>query len=257
MAEFTDYRRKAEQKGVEEHRKFINEQMLQAREAADAAQRSQHLANALAANGMLLRGLEVGFITGELNYRAIKETSQGIQKTRAFRSLMADRGEQLAQNGSVDALVRDLQARDRELSQGEQPSRRAIEVIHGIQAKARARTAQPRDYATLVAVHRLSSWKGKELAPDGKMVEVVRRDMNRQLDGAMLGEETEKVLKDPDFKYIMEHEKLESLNINALRANGAALEQYPKRAEQLRQREAEQVRDSPAAPQKAGGGPAR
>lgn len=257
MADFTDYRREVEQKGVEEHRKFINEQMAQARETADAAQRSQHLANAVAANGMLLRGMEVGFITGELNYRAINEISQGIQKTRAFRSLMADRGEQLAQSGSVDTLVRDLQARDRELSAGEQPSRQAIEVIRGIQAKARARTAQPRDYATLVAVHRLSSWKGKALAPDGKMVEVVRRDVNRQLDGKMLGEETEKVLKDPDFKYIMEHERPESLNINVLRSNGIALEQYPKRAEQLRQREAEQARASPETQQKTEEGPAR
>ena len=231
--------------------------MTQARDTADAAQRSQHLANAVAANGMLLRGMEVGFITGELNYRAINEISQGIQKTRAFRSLMADRGEQLAQSGSVDALVRDLQARDRELSAGEQPSRQAIEVIRGIQAKARARTAQPRDYAALVAVHRLSSWKDKALAPDGKMVEVVRRDVNRQLDGKMLGEETEKVLKDPDFRYIMEHERLESLNINVLRSNGVALEQYPKRAEQLRQREAEQARASPETQQKTEEGPAR
>ena len=257
MADFTDYRRKTEQKGIEEHRKFIHEQMSQARETPDAAQRSRHLANAVAANGMLLRGMEVGFITGELNYRAISEISQGIQKTSAFRSLMADRGEQLAQTGSVDALVRDLQARDRELSKGEQPSRRAIEVIHGVQAKARARTAQPRDYATLVAVHRLSSWKGKALAPDGKMVEVVRRDVNRQLDGTMLGEETEKVLKDPDFRYLMEHEKPESLNITALRGNGAALEQYAKRAEQLRRRETEQARDSPTAPQKTEQGPVR
>ena len=257
MADFTDYRREVEQKGVEEHRKFINEQMTQARDTADAAQRSQHLANAVAANGMLLRGMEVGFITGELNYRAINEISQGIQKTRAFRSLMADRGEQLAQSSSVDALVRDLQTRDRELSAGEQPSRQAIEVIRGIQAKARARTAQPRDYATLVAVHRLSSWKGKALAPDGKMVEVVRRDVNRQLDGKMLSEETEKVLKDPDFKYIMEHERPESLNINVLRSNGIALEQYPKRAEQLRQREAEQARASPETQQKTEEGPAR
>ena len=257
MADFTDYRREVEQKGVEEHRKFINEQMTQARDTPDAAQRSQHLANAVAANGMLLRGMEVGFITGELNYRAINEISQGIQKTRAFRSLMADRGEQLAQSGNVDALVRDLQAEDRELSEGEQPSRQAIEIVRGIQAKARARTAQPRDYAALAAVHRLSSWKGKALAPDGKMVEVVRRDVNRQLDGTMLGEETEKVLKDPDFRYIMEHEKPESLNITALRGNGAALEQYAKRAEQLRQRETEQARDSPTAPQKTEQGPVR
>ena len=257
MADFTDYRREVEQKGVEEHRKFINEQMTQARDTADAAQRSQHLANAVAANGMLLRGMEVGFITGELNYRAINEISQGIQKTRAFRSLMADRGEQLAQTGSVDTLVHDLQERDRELSAGEQPSRQAIKVIRGVQAKARARTAQPRDYAALVAVHRLSSWKGKALAPDGKMVEVVRRDVNRQLDGKMLGEETDKVLKDPDFKYIMEHERPESLNINVLRSNGIALEQYPKRAEQLRQREAEQARASPETQQKTEEGPAR
>ena len=257
MADFTDYRREVEQKGVEEHRKFINEQMTQARDTPDAAQRSQHLANAVAANGMLLRGMEVGFITGELNYRAINEISQGIQKTQAFRSLMEDRGEQLAQSGSVDTLVRDLQARDRELSAGEQPSRQAIEVIRGIQAKARARTAQPRDYATLVAVHRLSSWKGKALAPDGKMVEVVRRDLNRELDGATLSEETEKVLKDPDFQYIMEHEKPESLNINALRGNGVALEQYAKRAGQLRQREAQQAKAAPDARQKGNEGPAR
>ena len=257
MADFTDYRKKVEQQGVEEHRKFINEQMAKARDAPDAAQRSRHLANAVAANGMLLRGMEVGFITGELNYRAIKEISQGIQKTRAFRSLMAERGEQLAQSGNVDALVRDLQAEDRELSEGEQPSRQAIEIVRGIQAKARARTAQPRDYAALAAVHRLSSWKGKALAPDGKMVEVVRRDLNRELDGATLSEETEKVLKDPDFQYIMEHEKPESLNINALRGNGVALEQYAKRAGQLRQREAQQAKAAPDARQKGNEGPAR
>ena len=67
MADFTDYRRKVEQQGVEEHRKFINEQMEQARVAPDAAQRSRHPANAVAAGGLLLRGMEVGFITGELN----------------------------------------------------------------------------------------------------------------------------------------------------------------------------------------------
>ena len=256
--DFSNYRQNIERQSIAAHREFIDAQMAQAREAVDDAQRSGSLANVIAANGMLLRGMEVGFITGEPDYQAIREIAEGIQATRAFRNLMADGGgERLAKNGSVDALVRDLQARDRELSAGEQPSRQAIEVIRGIQAKARARTAQPRDYATLVAVHRLSSWKGKALAPDGKMVEVVRRDVNRQLDGKMLGEETEKVLKDPDFKYIMEHERPESLNINVLRSNGIALEQYPKRAEQLRQREAEQARASPETQQKTEEGPAR
>ena len=124
-----------------------------------------------------------------------------------------------------------LQDRDRKLSAQELPSRPAIEVIRGIQAKVRARTAQERDYATLAAAHRLSSWQGKETAPDGKLVDVVRRDLNRQLEGEALSGETERVLKDPDFQYLMKHEKRESLSVSALRLNGAALGQYAKRTE--------------------------
>ena len=84
----TDYQKKIEQKGITEYRGYIDEQMSQAREALDAEKRSQHLANAVAANGMLLRGLAVGFVTGELNYKAIQEISRGLQNTQAFQSLM-------------------------------------------------------------------------------------------------------------------------------------------------------------------------
>jgi len=239
----TDYQKKIEQKGITEYRGYIDEQMSQAREALDAEKRSQHLANAVAANGMLLRGLAVGFVTGELNYKAIQEISRGLQNTQAFQSLMKDSGEQLAQNGTVETLVRSLQKRDRELAEA-QPSRPAIEVIQGIQAKVRAGTVQPRDYATLVAAHRLSSWKGKAAAPDGKMVDVVRRDVNRRLDGRLLSEETERIMADKDFQYLMKHEPKESLGVNALRLNGAALEQYAKRANQLRAREQEKQKAS-------------
>lgn len=226
--------------------------MSRASETANAEKRSQHLANAVAANGMLLRGLAVGFVTGELNYKAIQEISHGLQNTRAFQSLMKDRGEQLAQNGSVESLVQDLQDRDRQLSEA-MPSRPAIEVIRGIQAKVRASTAQPRDYATLVAAHRLSSWKGKAAAPDGKMVDVVRRDINRQLDGRLLSEEAERVMADKDFQYLMKHEPKESLSVNALRLNGAALEQYPKRAKQLRAREQEKQMAEDGGPERSPG----
>ena len=245
VTDVSNYRSHIEQKGIEEHRSYINTQMQQARETRDPAQRSRCLSNAIAANGMLLRGMEVGFITAEPNYKAIQDISQGIQTTRAFRSLMEDCGERLAQNGSVDALVRDLQERDRQLAENELPSRPAIEVIHGIQAKVRAQTAQPRDFAMLVATHRLSSWRGKTRAPDGKVLDVVRRDLSRQLDGRTLGEEAERVMQDPDFRYVMRHEKKENLYLSALRVNGTALEQYPRRAEQLRAREAEKSNAPP------------
>ena len=135
-----DYQEQIEQQGIQEYRSYIQEQMSQAREAADAELRSQHLANALAANGMLLRGLDVGFVTGELNYKAIREVAQGLRSTRAFQSLMQDSGERLAKSGSVETLVRDLQDRDRELSEA-QPSHTAGEVIRGVQAKVRAHRA--------------------------------------------------------------------------------------------------------------------
>ena len=234
-----DYQSRAEQQGIDAHRKYIDARMASARETSDGAERSRCLADAVAANGMLLRGMEVGFVTGEPNYKAIQEISTGIQSTRAFRSLMADSGEHLAQNGSVDALVNALRDRDRALSEREPPSRGAIDVIRGVQAKVRARTAQPRDYAMLVAANRLSSARSAERAPDGRTVETVRRDLNRQLDGTLLKTETERVLKDPDFHYLMKHEKPESLYVNALRANGAAFEKYADRAEQLRAREPE------------------
>ncbi len=255
VTQFSDYRSRIERKGIEEHRKYIEAQMARAKETADAAERSRCLANAVAANGLLLRGMDVGFITERLNHQAVNEISNGIQTSEAFRSLMESSGEALAANGNVDALVRDLQDRDRSLSRAEAPSRAAIDVIRDVQVKARARTAQPRDYATLVAAHRLSSWEGQARAPDGKMVDVVRRDLNRELDGKALDEETERVLSDPDFKYVMRHERKESLNLNALRADGIALGQYPKRAEQLRARETELGGEAPAAPEKVSNGP--
>lgn len=240
--------------------------MRQARDAPDDAQRSRCLANAVAANGMLLRGMEAGFITGELNHQVIREISEGIRNTRAFQSLMSDgSGERLAKNGSVDALLRDIQERDRELSKEELPTRSANDVIRGVQAKVRARTAQPRDFAMLVAAHRMSTWRGKGPAPDGKMVDIVRRDLNKRLDGRMLSEETNRVMEDPDFRYVMGHEKQENLYINALRFKGNAFEQYPRRAEKLRSLEAERnktgqrvpERTGPAAPQKKELGPVR
>ena len=267
VTDFTDYRQKAEQQAIAEHRRFINEQMEQAR--AVSGERSRSLANAIAANGLMLRGMEVGFVTGELNYQAIREISEGIEKTRAFQSLMADgSGERLAQNGSVDALVRDLLARDRELSDAEPPTRPAVDVMRGIEAKVRARTAQPRDFATLAAAHRMTTWRGKGPAPDGKIIDLERHDINKPLDGKMLREETDRVMADPDFQYLIEHEKPESLYINALRFHGMAFEQYPQRAEKLRALETERSKDTeksagaakpkePAAPQRNEQGPAR
>ena len=265
VTDFTNYRQKVEQKGIAEHRKYINAQMAQARDAPDDARRSRSLANVIAANGLLLRGMDVGFVTGELNHQAIREISDGIQNTRAFQSLMADgSGERLAQNGSVDALVRDLQARDRELSEADPPTRPAIDIMRGVEAKVRARTAQPQDFATLAAAHRMTTWRGKGPAPDGKIIDLVRHDINRPLDGKMLREETDRVMADPDFQYLMGHEKPEALYINALRFHGMAFEQYPKRAEALREREAQRNKDAaepartePAAPQKKEQGPAR
>ena len=255
--QFSDYRNRIERKSIEEYRKYIEAQMARARETADAAERFRCLANAVAANGLLLRGMDVGFITGKLNHQAIAEISNGIQTSEAFRSLMESSGEELAANGNVDALVRDLQDRDRALSRAKAPSRAAIDVIRDVQIKVQARMAQPRDYATLVAAHRLSSWEGRARAPDGKMLNVVRRDLNRELDGRALGEETERVLADPDFKYVMRRERKESLYLNALRADGIALGQYPKRAEQLRARETQRGEEVPAVPERVSNGPAR
>lgn len=263
-AKESDYRSRIEQKGIEEHRRYIDTQMELARTTSDDAQRSECLANAVAANGMLLRGMSVGFVTGEPNYKTINTISAEIQSARAFRSLMADgSGERLAKNGSVDAILREMQKRDRTLAEETTPSRTAIDVIRGVQLKARARTAQPRDYAMLAAAHRLSSRRGKARAPDGKLVDVVRRDMNRMIDGGLLNEETERVLNDPDFQYVMKHEKPETLYVNALRTNGTAFEQYPQRAERLRslEKQAEQSAQAPEAPQQPPqpnrGGPAR
>ena len=42
-----DYQEQIEQQGIQEYRSYIQEQMSQAREAADAELRSQHLANTL------------------------------------------------------------------------------------------------------------------------------------------------------------------------------------------------------------------
>ena len=247
---FTDYRNKIEQKAIEEHRSYINAQMAFSSSAPDDAQRSRHLANAIAANGMLLRGMDIGFVTGELNYQAISDLSAGIETLPAIRSLMEDgSGERLAQGGSVDALLRELHERERALSENEMQSRSASDVIRDVQVKARARTAEPRDYAMLAAAHRMSSWKGRTRAPDGKMVDVVRCDMNRRLDGRTLVEETDRVLADPDFQYLMKHEKKEILDLNALRINGTALAQYAKRVKQMKSREEER---STAEPAKAG-----
>ena len=265
VTDFTSYRQKVELEGINNHRNYINEQMALSRAATDDAQRSHSLANVIAANGLMLRGMDVGFITGELDYQAIREISEGIQNTRAFRSLMADgSGERLAKNGSVDALVRDLQERDRELSEAEPPTRPAIDVMRGIEAKVRARTAQPRDFAMLAAAHRMTTWRGKGRAPDGKIIDHESHDINRPLDGKMLREETDRVMADPDFQYLMGHERQESLYLNALRFHGMALEQYPQRANQLRAREAERTGAAPerseaenAAPQKGEQGPAR
>ena len=262
---FTNYRQELEQQGIANHRKYINDQMALARDAPDDARRSRSLANVIAANGLLLRGMAVGFVTGELNYQAIREISEGIEKTRAFQSLMADgSGERLAKNGSVDALVRGLQEREHKLSEAELPTRPAIDVMRGIEAKVRARTAQPRDFAMLAAAHRMTTWRGKGPAPDGKLVDQVRHDFEKPLDGQMLREETDRVMADPDFQYLMGHERQESLYLNALRFHGMALEQYPQRANQLRAREAERTGAAPeqtsaenAAPQKGEQGPAR
>ena len=248
VSNISDYQKKIANESIQGHRDFIQTQLTKARAATDAAERSACLANVIAANGLLLRGMELGFISGKPNFKAISDISRGIQATDSFQSLMEDSGERLAREGNVDGLVLALQDRDRKLSAQELPSRPAIEVIRGIQAKVRARTAQERDYAALAAAHRLSSWQGKETAPDGKLVDVVRRDLNRQLSGEELSGETERVLKDPDFQYLMKHEKRESLSVSALRLNGAALGQYAKRTEQLRQRETEH-----AAPAKQSG----
>lgn len=240
--DFTNYRQKTEQQGIANHRRYISEQMALSRDAPDGARRSRSLANAIAANGLLLRGMDVGFITGEVNDQAVREIAEGIEKTRAFQSLMADgSGERLAKNGSVDALVCGLQERDRALSEAEPPTRPAIDVMRGIEAKVRAGTAQPRDFATLAAAHRLTTWRGKGPAPDGKIIDLVRHDVNKPLDGQLLREETERVMADPDFQYLMGHEKQETLYRNALRFHGTAFEQYPQRASQLRTREAERA----------------
>ena len=245
VTNFLDYGKEIERQSIEEHRNYIRGQMQQARLSPDAARRSECLANVLAANGLMLRGMDVGFISAKPNYKAIQDTSRDIQATAAFRSLMEDSGERLAKGGDVDALVRELQDRDRKLSGRDMGDRPAIDVIRAAQAKVRARTAQPRDYAMLAAANRLSARRGQEAAPDGRLVEVVRRELNMPLSGKELSAETDRVLSDPDFRYFMKHEKRERLYVSALRLNGSALEQYPRRAEQLRAAEARRTGTAP------------
>ena len=79
VSNISDYQKKIANESIQGHRDFIQTQLTKARAATDAAERSACLANVIAANGLLLRGMELGFISGKPNFKAISDIS------RAFR----------------------------------------------------------------------------------------------------------------------------------------------------------------------------
>ena len=113
------------------------------------------------------------------------------------------------------------------------------EVIYDVQEKARTLMATPRDYAKLVAAYHLSSWKETVDLSNGKTRSELRYDYEKRLDGGELNEETERVLKDPDFQYLMKHEKKTVLQLNAVNLYGINFLRYPERVEKMKMIEAQ------------------
>lgn len=217
---------------------YIAGQMEAARTAASPEERASCLANAVAANGLWLRALEIDFVPPKLPLDVIGHSSSEIQKTRAFREFMADgSGERLADTGSIDAVVEALKNKAEALEQSE-PDAPAINTIHEIQVKVQSRTSSPRDFARLVAVHRLCARHEEARQTDGAPKKAAERELTRRISASALREETDRVLRDEDFQYLMKHEHSENLRINALRANGAGFERFRARVSRMREQEA-------------------
>jgi len=218
---------------------YIASQMEAARRAETPQQRAHCLAGAISANGLWIRAQEIGFIPEELPMSVISRTAEAIEKSRAFQKLMADENSRkLAESGSLHEIIDRLTEKAEELESAE-PDRTAAETIHGIQVKVQTKNASPRDFARLVAVHRLAVRPVRERLPDGTVRTVARPDLDAVVNGKRLREETERVLNDDDFRYLMKHEHPENLRINALRLRGVGFERYQDRAVQLRRQERE------------------
>ena len=223
---------------------YIAEQMAKARTAETSQERTECLANAIAANGLWLRALDIGYRPDKPYFPEIEKTSKGIRDSKAFQSLMADGNDKtLAEAGSVDLLVRSLKDKAEQLKDDE-PDRPAIETIRDIQVKVQARTATRRDFAKLAAVQSLTARRKTVEGPDGEKKELVDRDITARVSGKALREETERVMQDADFQYLMEHEHMENLRLNALRLQGVGFARYGARASQLRELEAQRIQQA-------------
>ncbi|MBE6069847.1 MAG: hypothetical protein E7211_19465 [Clostridium lundense] len=232
---------------------FIARRMDEARAADTPEKRRECLAEAIAANGLYLRAREIAFYPDRPYFPAIQKISGEILKSRAFAELMADGGDRtFAETGNVSALVEKLKEKNDALNaEGHDPT--ASEVIEDVQKKARTWLATPRDYAKLVAAYRLSSWKETVELRNGKTRDELRCDYQKRMDAGELNEETEHVLKDPDFRYLMKHENKATLQLNAVNMFGISFLNYSERAEKLREIET-QRKQSVAPVEKPNGG---
>ena len=239
---------------------YIVEQMAKARAAVTPEERFRAIANVLAANGLWIRTADIDNASGQtqpLNHAAIEKISVEICTDKGFRILMfysvyvhPDAGNPL------DRLTNHPHGKAESLKNKE-PDQTALEAILAIQQKVKAGTETPEDYAKLIAVHHLSGWTetGIPCGADGEKteagrgadrivcggmaVEKERRDLNRRLDGGQIRMETERVMRDPDFQYLMKHESRALLRLNALRMYGIGFCGYAGRVRQLQMAERE------------------
>lgn len=218
---------------------FIAQRMREARDADTPEKRSRCLAEAVAAYGLYLRAKEISFYPEKPFFPAINKISGEIVKSKAFGELMAGGGDKsFAEAGNVSTLTARLKAKNDALNtEGRDPT--VNEVIYDVQEKARTLMATPRDYAKLVAAYHLSSWKETVDLSNGKTRSELRYDYEKRLDGGELNEETERVLKDPDFQYLMKHEKKTVLQLNAVNLYGINFLRYPERVEKMKMIEAQ------------------
>ena len=221
---------------------YISRRMEDARRAETPEERSRCLADSAAAHGLYLRAAALGFFPEKPVMPATRKISDEIVRSKAFCELMANGGDRsFAESGDVNALVQSIKEKNDELNRGEQDMT-AGDVIRTIQKKAGAWLATPRDYARLVAAYRLSSWREPVELNDGKVKKELRCDYQKRLDGGELNEETERVLEDKDFQYLMKHENKATLQLNAVNLFGVNFLHYAERAEKLREKESQRRR---------------
>ena len=221
---------------------LIARRMEEARRAETSEERMRCLAEAVAANGLYQRAREIAYYPDKPYFPAINKIAGEVLKSRAFVELMADGGDRsFAEAGSVSALTESIKTRNDALN-AEIPDQTVSEVVEDVQEKARTWLATPRDYAKLVAAYHLSSRKETVDLRNGKSRSELRYDYEKRLDGDELNKETERVLKDPDFQYLMKHENKATLQLNAVNLYGINFLHYSERAEKLREIEAKRRR---------------